>query len=68
MKECPKCGKKFNWWQRAVSEDKEHARHCCHSKKETDRLKLAATCRGCPAGCFEGVYNEQKKESGDDEK
>ena len=62
MKECPRCGKKFNWLQRATGENKEHLRYCCHPKKEADDRTLAAACRGCPAGCFEGIYNEHEKD------
>jgi hypothetical protein len=62
IKKCPDCGKKFNWWQRAIGENKEHVRNCCRSKKQTDDRTLAASCRGCPAGCFDGIYNEKEKE------
>lgn len=56
MKECPKCGKSFNWWERAVGEHKEHVKACCeHHKESSVRMSLAAHCKGCPAGCFEGV-------------
>lgn len=61
MKECPKCGKRFNWWQRAIGENKEHVRNCCCSGKK-DELTLAAVCRGCPAGCFEGAFEPGKKQ------
>lgn len=61
MKKCPKCGIKFNWLQRATGEDKEHLRYCCGSDKKKDDKTLSATCRGCPAGCFEGLYDEAKK-------
>ena len=60
MKKCPDCGKKFNWWQRAIGEDKEHIRNCCKSKKQEDELTLATACRGCPAGCFEGDLSYKK--------
>ncbi len=66
MKQCPKCGKKFNLWQRAIDEHKEHVRFCCHSKKKPDSQSLAATCRGCPAGCFEGIYNDQVQDNEND--
>ncbi len=61
MKECPKCGKKFNWLQRATGENKGHLRYCCGSDKKKDDKTLAATCRGCPAGCFEGTYKNEEK-------
>ena len=61
MKECPKCSKKFNWLQRATGEDKEHLRYCCGSDKKKVDKTLAATCRGCPAGCFEGTYDNEDK-------
>jgi len=61
MKTCPKCGEKFNWWQRATGENKEHIRNCDKSADGEDTLSLAAHCRGCPAGCFEGVYDKTKE-------
>jgi hypothetical protein len=62
MKNCPYCDKKFNWWQRAVGEDKEHIRHCCHTVQSKNDSSLAATCRGCPANCFEGVFHNEEKQ------
>ena len=59
MKTCPHCGKKFNWLQRAVGENKEHARNCCGPHNSKDKRSLATTCRGCPAGCFEGLYDNK---------
>ena|GEM_PF-3428437 len=61
MKTCPYCGKRFNWLQRAVGEDKQHARHCRRPEKENDELTLASTCRGCPAGCFEKTYDTEDR-------
>jgi len=61
MKECPECGKKFNWLDRATGGDKEHIRYCCRSGKKKVDKTLAATCRGCPARCFEGLYDEEEK-------
>lgn len=55
--ECPRCGKKFNFWQRVVGEAKEHLRCCAADEKKTDLAYLAGICRGCPAGCLEkGEY------------
>jgi hypothetical protein len=68
MKTCPKCGKKFNIWQRAIGEHKEHVRYCCHSGKMSDKHTLAATCRGCPAGCFEDLYDENGKRDKKDDR
>ncbi len=62
MKECPECKKKFNWLDRMTGQDKEHIRHCCKSGKKKDDKTLAATCRGCPAGCFEGTYENEEKQ------
>jgi hypothetical protein len=57
MKKCPRCGKRFNWLQRATGEYREHARKCRapggDRESDEERLSLAARCRGCPAGCFE---------------
>lgn len=57
MKQCPGCGKKFNWLQRATGEYREHARTCRapggDPGRDEEKLSLAARCRGCPAGCFE---------------
>ena len=61
MKECPECGKKFNWLDRMTGQDKEHIRYCCKSGKNKSDKKLAATCRGCPAGCFEGTFDNKEK-------
>ncbi|RJR15386.1 MAG: hypothetical protein C4581_12210 [Nitrospiraceae bacterium] len=61
MKICPKCGAKFNWWQRATGENKEHIRNCHRKPECEDLLSMAAHCRGCPAGCFDGVYDETKE-------
>lgn len=53
MKECPRCGKKFNIWQRMVGEAKEHLRTCTSPEGKKDLAYLASVCRGCPAGCLE---------------
>jgi hypothetical protein len=61
MKNCPRCGREFGWWQRAVGEHREHMRTCCarEPKDNEERRALAARCRGCPAGCFEEIdYGE----------
>jgi len=67
LRECPRCGRKFNWLQRAIGEDREHYRNCCKQDKDNSSdFKMAASCRGCPAGCFEGSYPEDKaKQEGD---
>ena len=60
MKECPRCGKKFNILQRLTGEDREHASRCEAQEKKKDVSYLAGTCRGCPAGCFEkGDYAQR---------
>ena len=59
MNTCPKCGKQFNWWQRVTGEKSEHIRYCRKTPECEDKLSMAATCRGCPAGCFEGVYSNK---------
>lgn len=53
MKECPRCGERFNLWQRAVGEAKEHLRLCTAPEEKKDLAYLAGICRGCPAGCLE---------------
>jgi len=53
LKACPKCGKEFNWLQRAVGEYRRHLRDCPEPEVGEEELSLAARCRGCPAGCFE---------------
>lgn len=61
MKQCPKCGKKFNWWVRATGEYKEHVRNCYHSLTHEDEISRAYACRGCPAGCFDEFdYSKEK--------
>lgn len=52
IKVCPHCGKKFNWWQTAVGEFKEHEKSCC-SRTADLKNPMAYGCRGCPANCFE---------------
>ncbi len=60
MKECPRCGKKFNILQRAIGEAKEHIRTCTSPETKKDLSYLAGTCRGCPAGCYDkGEFKEK---------
>ena len=61
MKTCPRCGKEFNFLQRAVGEDKEHLRTCAGTEEKKDLSGLAAHCRGCPAGCFEKIERFEKE-------
>ena len=61
MKTCPKCGKDFNFLQRAVGEAREHLRNCPGEEKKQDLAGLAAHCRGCPAGCFENIESIKKE-------
>ncbi len=61
MKTCPRCGRKFNWWQRMVGEAKEHYRVCTESLNKHSERSISATCRGCPAGCYERMDNETYK-------
>jgi len=60
MKECLRCGKKFNLLQRAVGEAKDHMRHCTAPEKKKNFNHLAGVCRGCPAGCYERIEYEDK--------
>jgi len=60
LETCPRCGKKFNFLQRAVGESKEHLRRCKGEEKKNDLSGLAAHCRGCPAGCFESLGRPEK--------
>ncbi len=53
MKECPRCGRKFNLVQRLTGEAKDHALSCTAPEKKKDMSYLAGTCRGCPANCFD---------------
>jgi len=53
MKDCPRCGKRFNLLQRMTGEAKEHIINCTVAEKKKDLSYLAGTCRGCPANCFE---------------
>ncbi len=53
MKECPRCGKRFNLLERITGEAKEHIINCTFAEKKKDLSYLAGTCRGCPANCFE---------------
>ncbi len=59
MKQCPRCGKKFNFLQRAVGEDKEHVSRCTTPEERKDLSYIAEFCRGCPAGCFEKIEYEE---------
>jgi len=61
LKTCPRCGKKFNFLQRAVGEAKEHLLQCTGEEKKKDLSGLAAHCRGCPAGCFENIGHPEKE-------
>jgi len=61
MKECPKCGRKFNWWERMVGESKTHINNCSIPEKKRDGSYLAAMCRGCPAGCYDKVEYSEKE-------
>lgn len=61
MKNCPCCGKKFNLWQRAVGEAKEHIQHCTSQEKTKDLTYIASQCRGCPAGCYDKEEHADKK-------
>jgi len=61
FQECPRCGKKFNFWQRAIGEANEHLSCCAGPGKKRDLAYLAGICRGCPAGCLEkGEYADKK--------
>jgi hypothetical protein len=62
MKNCPYCGKKFNWWYRATGQYKDHVINCSAPRKYEDNLSRAYTCRGCPAGCFDELdLSDEKK-------
>lgn len=61
MKQCPRCGKKFNILERATGEAKEHLKHCAVPEEKKDLAYLAAMCRGCPARCFEKVEYGDKE-------
>jgi len=61
LKACPRCGKEFNFLQRAVGEYKEHLRTCTAAEEKKDLSGLAAHCRGCPAGCFEKIGHLEKE-------
>ncbi len=52
MKQCPHCGKKFSWLERAVGEHKQHMRACVGQGRSSHNYSYSANCRGCPAGCF----------------
>ena len=63
MKQCPDCGMKFNWWQRAIGEYKQHVRHCSVHHMRRGDLSAVQNCRGCPAECFEKTdYAKDLKE------
>lgn len=60
MSTCPRCGKKFSWWQRVVGDYKEHVRLCVAPVKH-DKNYMSMNCRGCPADCFRDAdYSEQQ--------
>ena len=61
MKQCPRCGKKFNILQRAIGEVKEHPLQCTIPEEKKDLASLASTCRGCPARCFEKIEYGDKE-------
>lgn len=62
MKKCPNCGKSFSWWKVAVGEYKDHLRSCKESgNKSKDEAAMANSCRGCPAGCFEGEQHPKEQ-------
>jgi hypothetical protein len=63
MKQCPYCRKKFNWWDRATGQYKEHVVNCHVPRASDDVLSRAYTCRGCPAGCFDDLDLSDKEES-----
>ncbi len=60
MKQCPRCGKRFNILQRAVGEAREHLNHCTAPEEKKDLAYIAGVCRGCPAGCFDRVDYEKE--------
>lgn len=61
MKSCPHCDKTFNWWQRAIGEDKAHLKECAEKHRENaDISQVMSTCRGCPAGCYDRVDFEKQ--------
>jgi Fe-S-cluster-containing dehydrogenase component len=63
VKACPYCGKKFNWWVRATGEYKEHVRNCYTPARRENEISRAYSCRGCPAGCFDGVdYKDEEQQ------
>lgn len=61
MKKCPRCGKKFNILQRATGEAEDHLLRCTHPEEKKDLAYLAATCRGCPARCYERMEYDGKE-------
>lgn len=52
---CPYCKEKFNWWQRAIGEAKQHMDRCARDHTRKSDISRATGCRGCPAGCFENA-------------
>ena len=61
MKQCPRCGKKFNILQRAIGDAREHIGRCTSPEEKKDLSYIAGVCRGCPAGCFEKVEYKEKE-------
>jgi hypothetical protein len=52
MKTCPKCGRKFNWWQTVVGEYREHMKACKFQENPEHKKYMSMNCRGCTAECF----------------
>lgn len=67
---CPYCGAKFNWWQRAIGEAGQHINQCAKTHTSKSDISRATGCRGCPAGCFENsdAFTEIKDPSESDGK
>ena len=56
---CPDCGRRFNWWQRAVGEYKKHRRRCSLARQNRGHIPFSTGCRGCPAGCYEKAGDDR---------
>lgn len=56
MKTCPDCGKSFSWIETLTGTYKAHVQQCAdrHNRLHRD-MNYLASCRGCPAGCYEGI-------------
>ena len=54
MRQCPKCGREFGFWARAIGEHREHMKTCEAAAKKDDShyYEYSANCRSCPAECF----------------